>query len=379
MKLTFSKVSKNLIEIKPDKRTEVFNWGSDNAFPSLISGLVSISPTAKSCVDKVSKAICGGGFGSSGKMVVNSSGETLNKVFGGSSYEYGENNNIFLQVGYDLNFNFSSLKLVPNSHCRLGKADDKDYSGKWVVYDNWDKTKNSRIMSDGFKLVDVFNPDEKVVAGQMLKAEKEGRKYYGQIIQVKKGCRYKYGISDLETVMEECLLERNSRVFRGRGAEKGFLNTKLVTTKPFTDDEDRRDFQRDLDSATGAENSSSAIHLESMNISDNLDDVLRVDDLSSEYNDKLFEYSDREAERNICKTMGVPLILVNPSSEGIFGNSGELLKEAKRQMWESLEDERNDIEEIFALVMGNFAKPIQGLKIINPFEKSILTETTNDD
>lgn len=374
MKLHFDKFAGDLIDIKPDKRTEVYNWGADNAFPSLITGLISISVTAKNCVDRVSKAIYGGGFGKMGLIKVDSAGTTLNDVYRNSTIEYAENNNVFLQVGYDLNYDFSSVKLITN-HCgRIGKSDDKDYSGRYVVYNNWDKTKGKKIMSDQFQLVDVFNPNKDVIRGQMERDEKLGIAYKGQIIHIKNSPRFKYGVSDLYPVMEECLLEMNSKNFRARGSEKGFLNTKLLTVKPFGSDEERRSFKNELKNAQGADNASSVVLLETSSVVDEVEKALQMDDLSSKYNDKLFEYSDREAEKNICKALGVPLVLVNPNNDSMFGNSGELLREAKKEMFYSRSEDRDKLEEVFKMIMAGFANPVNGLSVLNPYEELNIIE-----
>jgi len=116
--------------------------------------------------------------------------------------------------------------------------------------------------------------------------------------------------------------------------------------------------------------------LEATQQTDDLSKQLNISDLSSPYNDKLFEYSDKQAEKNICKAFGVPLILVNPSDNSMFGNSGEMLKEAKKQLYESKEEERDQLEEVFSMIMKDFQEPVTDLKIISPFEETPLTQTT---
>ena len=85
------------------------------------------------------------------------------------------------------------------------------------------------------------------------------------------------------------------------------------------------------------------------------------------YNDKLFEYSDKQAEKNICKSFSVPLVLVDTTDSGSFGDSGGKLKEAKKQLFESREEDRNQLEEVFASTMKGFAEPINDLKVIDPY------------
>ena len=331
MKLHYNQVSNTILNVKKDKRNECFNFGKDNAFPSLIEALINISVTSKTCIDRVAKAIYGASFGELGKVVVNSKGQTLNEVLRIAAREYAKHNNVFIQVSYDGNFDFKAIVVVPVTHVRVGKDDDKGYSGKFLIYNNWDKSKGSKVMSSGFMIVDRFNPKQNVIEKQ-IEAAKGIEQYNGQIIHIKKDEAFVYSLSDLNPVLSEALLEGNSQTFRSRGSEKGFLNTKLLTTQPFASDEDRRDFRKELNGVRGADNSSEVVLLEATQQTDDLSKQLKIDDLSSPYNDKLFEYSDTQAEKNICKAFSVPLVLVDTTDSGSFGDSGGKLKEAKIQV-----------------------------------------------
>ncbi|MGD2113419.1 MAG: hypothetical protein PVG07_00090 [Acidobacteriota bacterium] len=381
MKLYYNQVSSTILDVKVDKRNECFNFGSDNAFPSLIEALISMSITSKNCADRVAKAIYGKSFGDAGKVKVNSKGQSLNEVLRIAARQYSKHNNCYLQVTYDANLDVKAIVVVPVTDVRIGKADDKGYSGKFLVYDNWDKSKSKKIKPSDFKVVDKYNPEKKVIEGQIRAASKEkGAKeakiediiqnYNGQILHLRKDDGYIYSLTDLNPALSEALLEANSQTFRSRGASKGFLNTKLLTVQPFKDDDTRKEFKKDLNSLRGAENSSDVLLLETSQQSDDLSKQVKLDDLSGTYNDKLFEYSDKQAEKNICKAFTVPLMLVSQTDNSLFGSSGEMLKEAKLQLWENREEERDQFEEVFSGIMKLFQegkKIEEGLKILNPY------------
>lgn len=370
MKILFNQVSRSILDVKKDKRSECYNFGIDNAFPSLIEALIGMSVTSKTCVDRVTKAIYGGSFGKDGEVVVNAKGETLNEVLRVSSREYAKHNNCYLQIGYDGNLDYKSIVVIPNTSSRVGKSDDKGYSGKFLIYDNWDKMKGKRIVSKEFTEVHRFSKN-KEIARKQIELLPSIEDYNGQIIHVKKDTVYVYSLTDLYPVMSEALLEDNSQTFRSKGAVKGFLNTKLLTVQPFKDDQERKDFKDNLNDFRGVEESSEVLVLESSQQMDDIEKSINIDDLSSPYNDKLFEYSDTQGEKNICKAFSVPLILVSPSDSSLFGNSGALIREAKKQLYESREEDRHQLEEVFSYIMGNFKKPISDLEIINPYEEEI--------
>jgi hypothetical protein len=56
---------------------------------------------------------------------------------------------------------------------------------------------------------------------------------------------------------------------------------------------------------------------------------------------------NRRKFRNIRKAFGVPSILLEDSDNSIFGNSGELLTQAKQMHWENKAEERSIIIDAF--------------------------------
>lgn len=375
MKLYFNQVSSSVLDVKIDKRNDCFNFGSDNAYPSLIEVLIGMSVTSKTCADRVSKAIYGNSFGEAGKVIINSKGQTLNEVLRIAAREYAKHNNCYLQISYDGNYEIKAIVVVPVTEVRIGKADDKGYSGKYIVYNNWDKTRKKQIKTDDFEYYDRFNSDKKVIEGQVEKSGKNGKDgvisdYNGQILHISKDKTYVYSLPDLNPVLSEALLESNSQTFRSRGASKGFLNTKLLTVQSFKDDKTRKEFKKDLKELQGAENSSEVLLLETSQMNEDIDKQIKLDDLSGTYNDKLFEYSDKQAEKSICKAFSVNIILIDPTDSGSLGDSGGKLEEAQDQLWESREEDRNQFEEVFSLLMKLFQEDKrieEGLNIINPF------------
>jgi len=367
MKLSFTHIKNSILSIKKDKRKDVFNWGLDNLYPQLVEGLINQSVTSKLCVDKVAKAIYGKSFGDAGDIIVNRDGETLNEVLRLTARDYAKYNNVFLHIGYNGELEIKSIKLIPVTNVRTFKDDDTGYSGKYVVYNNWDKSKG-KIDEKGFKMYDRFNPIKKVIESQI---EKAGNitKYKGQILHIQKESSTVYSLPDLNPVLSEALLEKNSATFRSRGAEKGFLNTKLMVVQPFSSDDERYDFKQALDDLQGPQNAGNVLLLEASNVSDDLDSQVKLEDLSSKYNDKLFEYSDVQARKNISLAFGVPLGLVDVSEASLFGNSGELLKQMKQMLWESKEEERDMLESAFNKLMKNYSEQITApLEIVSPFK-----------
>lgn len=370
MQVHYKTVKNTILDVKLDKRTECYNFGKGNSYPSIVEALINMSVTSGACIDKVAKAIYGGSLGEVGEIVVNSKGQTLNEVVRITAREYAKHNNFYLGVGYNELYEVASITAIPVKYVRVGKSDSKGYSGKFIVYDNWDKSKGSKILSSGFMVVDRYSNNKAILKAQ-IKVAGGIKEYNGQIIHVKKDDSSIYSLSDINPVMRDALLEYESQMFRSKGATKGFLNTKLLVTAPFEDGDKRDTFHGELDGARGAENASEVVHLETPQESEDVSKQMHITDLSSPYNDKLFEYSDTMGETNIVKAFGVAKVLVNPTDSSMFGNSGEVLKEAKKQLYESRQEERTQVESVFSELMARYKEPIEEVKILNPYEEVV--------
>lgn len=358
MELIYDAVKDDLLSVKVDKRKDIYNYGADNAEPSLIEILIGGSVTAKRSVDEVAKALYGKGF-EGGKIKVNTKGQTLNEVLRICARDYAKHNNFYLHVSYDADLEPLYFNPIPARDVRRWKKDDKGFSSKYVIYDNWDK-KNGKINEGAFRYAYTFNLDKEVIRAQV---EKDGgiQKYKGQLIHIQKDTTQVYAVSDLDVVKADARTEYLSQQFRKNGSECGFLNSKVMVTPPFPDDESKDKFKKDLKAVRGSDNAGGVILLPLANQTDDVTKQIHIVDLTGKFSDKIFEYSDKKTEDSICKAFMVPKMLVNSSDNSLFGSSGELIREAKKQLWENKEEDRNRFEEVFSMLLN------EQLVIISPF------------
>lgn len=253
------------------------------------------------------------------------------------------------------------MNLISSKKVRIGKSDDLGYSGKYLVTD-WSA---KRITEDNIQVVDKFNLDKKVINSQIKKAGGI-QNYNGQIMHISTDTSYKYAPSDLFPVLEECLFEKESKHFRKNNGKFGFLNGKIVLVGKMTEDEER-EFRRDLERMQGGENASNLLIYQATNIGSDLTKMIKIENLSESLDDEILKYSDEVAEKNICKAFTVPLALVNSNNDGIFGNSGEMLKQMKIQLYESKEYERMLIVDALNKVLAAGDFEVKNTEVISPF------------
>jgi hypothetical protein len=353
----------NRLSIKYNTVDGIFNWGLDNCYPQLVKSLINSSVTAKQCVDLNAKYIYGKGFEftqnvtDKNTLIINKKGLNINQLLRIVSREFSEQNNIFLQLDYNAAYEIRSVVLLSSEDVRIGKADSTGYAGKYIVYDNWDKSKGKKIEKKDFKIIDKYNPNPKIIESQVEVAG-GWNKYNGQVLHITADFNELYSLSDVDSVLYDADSEFQAALFKNSGLRKGFFGAKLFVTKPFQNDSERRDFEATIKDLKGSENSSGVLLLEANLESDNLAEHILIQNIDSNIDDKKFESTEQSTTKNIRKAFGIPSILIEDSDNSIFGNSGELLIQAKQMHWENKEEERNIITDAFELLFSKFHQPI---------------------
>lgn len=372
----------NRLSIKYNKVDGIFNWGADNAYPQLVKSLINSSVTGKQCVDLNSKYIYGKGFEfastitDKNSLIVNKRGLNINQLLRIAAREFSEQNNVFLHVNYNALYEVTSVDLLTCEDVRIGKSDSSGYAGKFVEYDNWDKSKSKKIQSKDFIIIDKYNPLPTVIDAQ-VEAAGGWNKYKGQLLHVTADFNSLYSLSDVDSVLYDADSEFKAALFKNSGLRKGFFGIKLFITKPFADDYERKQFEQTINDLKGSENSSGVLLLETNLESDNLAEHILIQNIDSNIDDKQFESSEQSSAKNLRKAFGVPSILVEDGDNSIFGQSGELLKEAKKTHWENKSEERDILVDAFSTIFSNFHKPINPANNWNITPIITITENKN--
>ena len=386
--------------IKFDKQLGVYHNGVDNNYPERVERIINNSATAKPSAKLFRKYITGKGFGDVlNAIIVNKDlNISLRKFFAKLCNSYAYHNGAFILVNYNLDFKIISTDVLPFSHCRIGKKDDKDYNGKIIIYDNWDES-NGKVDKKKFIVVDVFNPKPEIIKAQIEKAGNI-KKYKGQIFFYNPDETI-YPLAHIDNAMNDADSENMSSVFKNTSLRKGFFGKKIVVTPPMLGDEfriedkfltneqlsikraittERDNFRNSMQKFIGADNSDGMLHLEMEFEGDDIEKTIKFIDVNTNINDKLFEYTEKSTANNIRKAFGnIPSILIENNESSVFGQSGEMLVQAKLFYQDQTEEDRDDLETevlnpLFSIFEG-FTMPEGGLKIIPIIEASVSNKT----
>ena len=355
--------STNISNNKPtfDKRKGIFNFGEDNNYPNEVKSVINNSVTASSCVALLKKFIKGKGVDVD--FFVNKDNESVNGLISKIAEDIAYFNGFTLHIGYNELGLISSIKHIPFNWVRWGKEDVNGYKSRLQLSKNWHNKK------DPVSEFDVYNPN--VALTQISKVGIE--EYKGQIFysEIESGV---YPMSLVHPAIQDADSEFKSSKFKNNLLNKGFLNNLIVVTKKFESQRQKEAFQSNFKSQLGVDGQGVFNHIEADLNSDELDKEIFFKEVNTNVNDKLFEYTDRKASDNVIKAFGVPPALIDTSnSSGIFGNSGELIKQMRIFLQEKTEDYRMYLDKVFSdfyknsssEVMRNATFEIQKLNTID--------------
>jgi hypothetical protein len=370
------KVRATLIElwkkITPYKESDKIFWnGENNNYSEEMERAVSNSPTGARAREMFGKFIFGKGIS-----------DDINKKFGDGVLlsevakdvvdDVVVQNGAFIHTSYKLdsdeNGNPIFLPYQPKSlnynKCRIGLPDDKG-NESMILFKNFDKFDKSvpRSQKNREQEFYPFNPNQKVVKAQ-IKADAKAKgyegedwsemikHYRGQVMYLNLTPKYRYAISKFDSVFNDLDTEYRISLYFNTSTRGGFLGKLAVITQGL-DGEENINLDEDMSNWLGAEGSADIYHMRVEN-SEDLDKVLKIINVPSQFNDKQFSVVEPSIKKHILGAANnLPEELAFADSGSMF-DSGEKYTALKQFYWEQCEWERQKVEEAFWKLGYNF-------------------------
>jgi hypothetical protein len=342
-----------------EKKTNIYNNGDDNAYPEKIDRYINNSVTAKTASNLMIGSLLQKGFGVHDKIIVNSNKNLTFYDFADDIANFKvKQRGCFIWIGWNANYKISDVQVLQFQNCRISKQDSEEYSAKILYSKQWGESKQTDLIS-----FDVYNPDTTVIDSQ-VKIAKGWEKYKGQVLYVNDDNEYIYPLSRIDAVQLDCDNEAQASIYKNTLLRKGFFGKTLVITRPLTDNDlpetvvndkgelipnrewqeqksARDDFKKTIKDFVGADNAGGALHIELDFEHEDLENAILFKNIESKLDDKIFEYTESSTRKNILIAFNnLPNGLVE-QSEGIFSNSGEAIKEMRKQYDSNCEKERS--------------------------------------
>jgi hypothetical protein len=342
------------------KEDGIYKNDIDNLYPNRIEITEKNSTTANSCATKLAQYIFGKGFVNNEIKVLGKKGQliSLNDCLQMVVDSVKTHRGAFIHLNFDIENNVNYFDVLDYKKCRLAKQDDYNFSGN-ILYKDWSVKENfySQKKQKTHQFY-PYNPDN--INAQRLKDSKENadlqtqiRNYKGQVLffSLDNSNVYPYAWLSGQSVYDADSEFRLS-LYRNSSIRKGFQDKTMFVLNGF-DKETGKEFDKEVQTWLGAENSGSIFTFKTQEFLENPEKVIVPIQLKSSYDSKKFELDEKAFENSIRKSyLQIPSILVNDKEGGIFGTSGEALKEAQRIYSNETLFIREKLEATFKSVFG---------------------------
>ncbi len=323
--------------VKSVKQEGIEKYDIDNAYPSRMERIIDGSVTAKSSAGMLARFLIGDGFKEDdlNKLKVGkdryerpiTAYKLLRQIAKSISYHAG----FYVRSQFDANLAVTAFDHVNFKDCRFGLKDSQDYSGKIVIYNNWDKSKPTRIQKKDFIRVDVWNMREDVIRSQVEKAESV-QKYKGQVFFSFVDEYYIYPLSPIDPVHYDADTESQISKFINGELRRGFFMKKVIHHTRFETKKDAEDFKNKILGFQGGGHQSSFLVVEGTfdeNGDLKMSENIKVENIEQNIDDKIFEGYEKSVTNSIRKAYNaIPQILIDYEDSKLGTTSGEALFQA---------------------------------------------------
>ena len=351
-------------QLKEVKVDGIVGYDIDNAYPSRMERLINSSITAKAAAGMYKRFLSGSGFvdQSLNNVIVGYDNykkitalDLLQKISRSISYFNGA----YIRAQFT-GFDVSGLRLEPFRYCRLGEFDDIDYSGKIIVYNNWDRWRNQKLERGKYLKVDVWNPIKEVIASQ-VKRDGGFEKWKGQMYYSFLEDEYIYPLSPIDPVKWDTDTESQISIFKNGELRRGFFLKYLMYHNEFPDDQAARDFTQQMSGFMGGDHAKSMMILQGSFNPDgtlNSQENIKIEKLEQNINDKMFEGYETSTKNSIRKAYNaIPQILIEYEDSKLGTTSGEALRQAADFYNQMTIEQRMKISQMFTELFANWIDP----------------------
>lgn len=346
----------------------VYQNGDNNLYPNEIESVITNSPTASRCAAIMAKYIAGKGvIGDDGAEIdieqlpiINSAKNyTIIDIIDIASRNIAKHKGCWFKVDYGIEFDGDNPVIKPVSidvidylKPRISKEDSDGNKGKVYISD-WGENEVFKKNKDNWFY--PFNSNQDVILAQ-IKADNDGdvedleeaiKNYRGQIYYLNLTPEYIYSISPAHAVYNDCDTEYRMSAYSNEQTRSGFLGKTTVVTQGLEQEQEEQ-VKLDLQTFLGPEGSGNMYHL-NVEQATSLEEVIKFVQLKPNFDDKLFESTDKRILRNIFGAFNnIPPALVLASEGSLFGTNADTYEEMKKFYTEQTEEERSKLERTLA-------------------------------
>lgn len=336
VRATLVELFNRVVKVPKNDKERIYRNGENNLYPYEIDAVINNSPTAKRCSELFSTYL--GGKLLNDLLVNEDKGIYMSDVIQNIAKSTSKQKGVYIHVRYGFNDNGKIVPVEPSvleyNKMRNSKEDDEDFKG-WYWFADWDK-KDLKDKDKYFYY--AFNKNEDVIKAQIKADYKKYadedsedylemiKAYRGQVYYLNFDEEYQYALSPIDPAYNDADTEYRISLYANTQSRLGFLGKMLVLTQGL-DEETSERVKRDISDWLGSENSGGVYHLAGEQIED-LNNLIKIEQLKPQFEDKLFEFTQKRIKENIIGCYGIPSDLLE-SNSAIFDGGSSKFKELK--------------------------------------------------
>ena len=373
MKATITDIEKRIVT--PVNKTEgIINYDIDNGYPQRINTILNSSGTGSLCTSIFGKFLYGGGFlqEALSKTIVSPAKKmTANKLLFKTGKSISKFNGFAIHINYNALYKKTSFNYIPFQDIRFTTQDNEDFPNMLAIYNDWDKTRNPKIVKANIDYINFYNPDPEAIQEQVEAAggwdKYKGQVYYWSV----DGMEYPLAPSD--SVLEDVQTDSHAKIFKFRNITTNFMASHILETNEFVDEIEKEQFLDNINTFQGSDDASKILLLEKS--TDESSFVLTKVDIQDI--DKLYQFTEESVRDNIIRNYLIPSVLLL-ATPGKLGTSNEI-QDATAFYNGVTEDFRNVIEESFSELFENSMFIVEPeFKIIPVAAKTVEVKDTTE-
>lgn len=358
------KLDKSIIS-KGDNVNGYMSFGKNNDYPEVIERIVNNSVTAKAAARVYAKFLTGSGFElpDLNKIVIGKDHRgkkiTLRAALSQAAMSVAYHNGFYLHCNMNLAREIGTVIPVPFKHCRFAKIDDRGYTAKIGVYENWHKEKDIKFKKEDTIWYNVFNLEPTVFASQ-VKETKGIKKFKGQIYFHFFDNQYIYPLSPFDSTYMDADTEYQIQLFKNRTIRNGMLDKTVFRVAGTSDDKENEELSEGIKKFLGPDGDSVLVMQDEVGDDGQIKKTgaFAIDSVKSNINDKLFENWEKNLANNLRKSMAaIPAILIDYEESKLGTTSGEAIIQATEFYNAVTKDDRTQLQECFEEIFSNSANP----------------------
>lgn len=340
------------------RRWGIQTYDLDNGYPQRMESLIKASPCASDTVKMFVKYLVGNGFTDKTfyKSKINAAGLTPDKLLRRNILDWGRAGGFAIHVNWNALYQIESCSFVPFKSCRLGI--EPKFQGRIAIHPDWYNTTRwgKYVAEADIDYIWRYNSDPAEIERQVEYAG-GWDKYQGQIWWHSNEVD-DYPLSPFDEVIDPMITEAKSNTTTKNNVESNFQGKVVYIDKGKTEDKKEREERDQMISGFIGPNGNSVMVVESSSIGADgkANDVPEVVPIKTEWNDKLFEYTDDKTRGQIYRAMGQNAVLHSDLTQGRYNQNQ--LPESQAYYNSMLTSERLIIEECYSEIFSLFATPI---------------------